>query len=122
VLFAGGNVILPIGASELDFLFVGVRLIPRDHAAAAYYESVALCGLKGWKINEPKEIGGRLCDFLGLGEPFQVPRAGLKKFGVVKMEGDALYFGRLSPERDGSSAEKRPLDLDPLPYRRVEKN
>ena len=119
LLFPGGNVILPIGAHELDFVFVGVRLTPLDQAAAAYYESMQLCGLRGWKVNEPQEIGGLFCDFYGLDLPVRVPEAGLRKFGVVKLEGDSLYLGRLSPERDASSPDKRPLELDPEPYRRV---
>ena len=118
-LFPGGNVLLPIGASELDFLFVGVRLTPRDEAAAAYYEREKMCGLEGWKVNEAKEIGGLFCELWGRGRPVPVPRAGLRKYGVVKATPEALYFGRLSPERDASAPEKRPLELDPVPYKRV---
>lgn len=119
-LFPGGNVILPIGASELDFLFVGVRLTPRDEAAAAYYEQEKMCGLDGWKVNEPKEIAGLFCELWGRGRPVPVPRASLRKYGVVKATADALYFGRLTPARDASSPEKRPLELDPVPYKRVD--
>lgn len=120
VLFPGGNVILPVGASELDFLFVGVRLTPRDQAAATYFEQEAMCGLTGWKLNEAKEIGGLLCELWSRGRPVPVPRAGLRKYGVVKASADALWFGRLSPARDASSPEKRPLELDPAPYKKVE--
>ncbi len=119
LLFLGRNVIFPIGASELDFLFVGVRLTPLDAEAAAFYESIQLCGLKGWNTGEAKEIGSLLCDFFGQKITFGVPAPGTRKFGVVRALAEELYFGRLSPERDGSTPERRPLELDPSPYRRV---
>lgn len=119
VLFPGPRVILPIGAEELDFVFVGVRLTPLDTEAAAYYEREKMCGLSGWKVKEAKEIAGLLCELWGRGHPVPVPRPGLRKYGVVKTTSDELYFGRLSPERDGSTPERRPLELDPSPYRRV---
>ena len=61
------------------------------------------------------------CDFFGLGSVVPVPRAGDRRYGIVRIEEDTLSFGRLSPVRDGSSPEKRPLELDPVPYPRADR-
>jgi|GEM_PF-6790014 len=116
-LIAGAPLLEPLGASELDFIFSSVSLAPRDAAAAEFYESVSLCGLSGWRLNEEKEITGLACDLFGTGLKLQVPSAGDRKYGIVKREGESLYLGRLSPERDGNTALRRPRDLDPVAYR-----
>jgi hypothetical protein len=118
-ILPGSLVAEPIGASELDFIFESVSLLPRDERAAEAYEKISLCGLKGWIAGEEKEITGLLCDLYGQGSQVRVPQKGLHKYGVVRVGEDALYFGRLSPERDGSSALKRPLVLDASPYKRA---
>ena len=118
-LVSGGVVPQPTGARELDFVLESVSLVPRDERAALVYEKISLCGLSGWKAGEAKEITGLLCDLFGQGAPLPVPSTGARKFGIVRVEEDALYFGQLSPGRDGSSELRRPLVLDPSPYRRV---
>ncbi len=119
-LVSGAPVLEPLGARELDFIFVSVSLRPASKVAAGYYDSVSMCGLTGWKLGEEKEITGLLCELYGPGFAVQIPHAGLRKFGLVKVEAGALYFGKLSPERNGSSPLTRPLELDPNSFRKVD--
>jgi hypothetical protein len=107
------------GVRKLDFIFSSVSLKPRDERTAETYRARILCGFRDWAVNEEKEITGRQCDFFGLGSVVDIPAKGDKKFGIVKVAPGALYFGRLSPARDGSSVEMRPEELDPIPYRAV---
>lgn len=118
-LVPGNPLLDPLGASELDFVFSSVGFTPRDQAAADFYESISLCGLTGWKVNEEKDITGLVCEFFAQGLKMQVPAAGTRKFGIVKREGDSLFFGKLSPERDGSTPFTRPRELDPAAYKLV---
>lgn len=105
-------------AREIDFVFAKVTFSPQTEAVAASYRARALCGLTNWAVGEETEITGLRCDFLDSGGKFAVPAAGDRRYGIVKEEGDALRFGRLSPEFNGASPERRPLFLDPAPYLR----
>lgn len=116
---AGEPVLAPLGARAMDFTFASVSLRPRSVETAAAYNQRAVCGLSGWRVDEEQEITGRDCDFFGLGAKMRVPSAGDRKFGIFRLEGDELFFGQLSPERDGSAPSRRPLVLDPRGYRRA---
>jgi hypothetical protein len=115
----GGTVALPSGARELDFSFSSVSLKPLDERAAKEYRERILCGFRDWRANEEKLVTGRECDFFGLGSVVRIPAEGDRRFGVVKVSGEGLFFGMLSPERDAGSPDRRPRELDPSPYRRV---
>lgn len=103
-------------ARAIDFVFAKVTLEPSSAEVAAAYRGRALCGLTEWEQDKETEITGLRCDFLDNGGLFKVPSAGDIRYGIVKEEGDSLRFGRLSPEFDGSSPERRPLFLDSRPY------
>lgn len=115
----GPAVSAPGGAREIDFQFTTVSLRPVDVKAAAAWRERGVCGFRDWAAGVAKVVTGRECDFFGLGSVVRVPATGDRKFGVVKAGEGMLFFGRLSPARDGSSPEKRPLELDPAPYRKV---
>lgn len=114
----GPQVEIPSGASAIDFTFSSVSLRPLDEAAALSWNLRSMCGIQSWRMGEELEVSGKECDFLGLGKPIKVPSSGDKKFGVFLLHENSLFLGRLSPERDGSSSERRPLELDPVPYQR----
>jgi hypothetical protein len=102
---------------EIDFTFAKVMLVPKNEEVAEAYRARRLCGRADWVAGEETEITGLRCDFLGNGAAFPVPALGDRRYGLVKTQREALWFGRLSPERDGMSPGRRPLILDPLPYR-----
>lgn len=97
---------------HIDFIFEKVTLEPKNEAVAAGYRARSLCGIADWSAGSETEITGLSCDFLDNGGNFLVPAAGARRYGIVKEEGDSLFFGRLSPELDGSSPERRPTKLD----------
>jgi hypothetical protein len=120
VILPGGSVPVPAGARALDFVFTGVALRPLDERAASVWRERGVCGIRDWLPGVERDVTGRECDFYGLGSVVKVPAAGDRKFGVVKEAGGSLYFGRLSPSLDGSRPDRRPTELDPSPYRKVE--
>jgi hypothetical protein len=116
-----GTYVLGAGAGsgrEIDFTFSKVTLTPKTGGVAEAYRLRALCGRADWAANEEAEISGRRCDFLDNGVGFRVPAMGDRRYGIVKEGEGALWFGRLSPESDGSTPARRPRFLDPLPYLR----
>lgn len=118
-LITGATVAQPRSAHELDFVFSTVSVMPLDQAAAAFYEDIQLCGLRGWRIGQEKEITGMICSFFGGNSFFVVPAKGTRKFGIVKKGEGEIFFGRLSPDRDGSSPLKRPIALEESAFRRI---
>jgi hypothetical protein len=112
----GEAVTQPAGALKIDFIFDSVSFKPVDEKSAEAWRERGVCGFRDWQAGMEKVASGLECDFFGNGTFFQVPKPGDRKFGIVKIGEGALYFGRLSPERDGSSESKRPLDLDLSPY------
>lgn len=119
-LLGGPAVAQPESAEELDFIFSSVSLVPLDEGAALFYDSIRLCGLSGWRVGEEKEITGLFCSFFGEeGGLFVVPAKGTRKYGIVKRGPLEIFFGRLSPERDGSTPFRRPLELEEMAFRRV---
>ena len=117
-ILLGDPVEKPAGASAIDFTFSSVFLKPLDERAASSWNARAVCGIRSWQSGEEMEVTGKECDFLGLGKAVRVPSSGDKKFGVISLTEEGLFFGRLSPQRDASSPDRRPLELDPRPYRR----
>ena len=115
----GELVLEPSGARALDFSFESVSLRPIDEKVATLWRERGVCGFRDWRAGVEKEVTGRYCDFFGLGSVVRVPSPGDRKFGIVVPGEGAIFLGRLSPERDGSTPERRPRELDSEPYRKV---
>lgn len=119
--FAAGEILpKPAGARALDFIFsrVTARLV---HASAvADYNRRRVCGLDSWILGEEVSITGLRCELGGgPGLAWRVPTAGTARYGVYTLSasGEELFFGRLSPERDASTPERRPESWDSFPYK-----
>jgi hypothetical protein len=112
----GDAVSAPAGALALDFTFASVTLKPVTEAVASAWRERTVCGIADWHFNEEREVTGRNCDFSGQGTLTRVPGIGDRRFGVVKLGSNQISFGRLSPGRDGSEPDRRPVVLDPVPY------
>lgn len=112
----GEGVSAPAGAMALDFTFTSVTLKPVTDDAAAAWRERGVCGSRDWLAGEERDVTGRECDFSGLGSVTRVPKLGDRRFGVVKIDSGQIFFGRLSPERDGADPSRRPIELDPVPY------
>lgn len=119
LLTYGEAVPRPAGAAAIDFLFQRVTLTPKQEWVARLYRDRRLCGLSEWSVGQETEITGRSCDFFGVGRFSPVPEGGAVRYGVYRQEQNGnLYMGKLRPERDGLTPERRPQELDPFPYER----
>lgn len=107
----------PGAIREMDFFFSAVTLTPLDASVAEFYREKKICGRDDWALGEESDITGRDCEFFP-GNVLRVPHAGEARYGIVKEEGTDLYFGALTPERNALDPGRRPLSLDPRPYRR----
>ncbi|MNY70628.1 hypothetical protein D3C86_2088020 [compost metagenome] len=79
-----------------------------------------VCGFTDWALDTPKDITGMTCKLFEDWSALKAPREGEMRFGTYKIEqnkeGDRLFFGRLTKDRDALSPEKRPHLLDPRYY------
>jgi hypothetical protein len=112
----GGAVNTPAGALALDFTFTSVSLKPVTDGAAKVWRERRVCGVSDWRAGEERDVTGLECDFAGQGTFTRVPQWGDRRFGVVELGSNEISFGRLSPIRDGANPDRRPLELDPVPY------
>jgi len=113
----GAEVAEPAGASEIDFRFLKVTVSPAGGEIAADYRARRVCGSGDWKEGGETEVTGLSCEFTP-GFPLRVPAAGEARFGIVKVGEGWLQMGAISPGRDAMAPDRRPLALDPLPYKR----
>lgn len=101
---------------NLDFTFEDVFFIPLQDSVAELYSSQKVCGLEAWKNGEPKSIQGHSCDFFQSGFCFLIPSRLDQRFGLVRIEVDRIWMGKMSLDRDASSPFRRPVEYDPNPY------
>lgn len=106
----------PSGASEIDFVFTKVTITPDSAELAASYRARMVCGLSNWSESVENEVTGQACDFFLTGSPVRAPGSGDLRYGIFQLVGDSLYFGALTAERNASSPDRRPLQLDPRPF------
>ncbi len=64
-----------------------------------------LCNKTDWKFGEEKDVANT-CPELGIGDLYT----------IVKLTDDQIFFGDVSGAKDGSTAEKRPTDLQTMPF------
>jgi hypothetical protein len=102
---------------DIDFLFLEVTVSPLTQEIANDFNRRAVCGIRHWIVGQPSDIAGSMCDFFRLGVELPAPKRGQMKFGRWKLVGDRLYFGKGTPERDGSTPNRRALEWDPRSYR-----
>lgn len=102
---------------SMDFTFQSVRLRPLSEAALQWMNQQSFCGKTHWRLMEFQNVSGQKCEFPG--GNIRVPAEGEKRYGIFRIEENLLYLGRLSPEADGTSPEKRPKTWDSMPYQKV---
>lgn len=105
-------------APLLDFIFRRVTITPLDAVTAEQMRALGSCGLRDWQEGEEKDVTGTWCRF-GEKVELRVPEAGERRYGIYDWKDGELFFGRLEPRFDGRSPGRRPLYLDPSPYRLV---
>lgn len=113
-----GTFMLP-ASGQMDFQFTSVRLKITDESLVKNLNSRSVCGFQDWKLNEEKEISGRLCEIFIIGSPQKIPTVGDMRYGIYRLDNDRLYFGKLTRDENAMTPEKRPTNYDPRFYTRV---
>lgn len=101
---------------QINFEFQKVSLVLHSDKVVADFNQRSVCGKTDWKKNSPAEITGLQCALFQEHKLVQVPRAGEMRFGIWQVKETKLFFGLLTRELNGSTPEKRPVDLDQRPY------
>lgn len=108
-----------LGDGTIDFKFQQITLTANNAMIVDDFNSRAVCGFSDWQIDQGKVITGLQCALVAGTKPIQVSDAGSQRFGIFKIEGDLLYFGRLEKDHDALSPETRPITLDPRFYKKM---
>lgn len=101
------------GAYMIDDTLVSTHIIPRSVGIIQYFNQVAFCGYRDWERDVSKEVTGlATC---------QMPSTGDQFFSLITIQGDLLFVGKTTSEKDANTSERRPLELDDdNPFKRVE--
>jgi len=114
-LTISGPYILDESTGALDYTLDAISLTPLNAQVAAAFNIQKLCGLTGWSKGKAQTISGLTC-----GEQ-DMPAAGSVSYDVVKEVEGGIQTGKPSDVLDGSTAEKRPTEVDEsLTYKLVE--
>lgn len=103
----------------IDFTFQQITLTASDMMIINDFNARAVCGFTDWQMDQPKPITGLQCALVAGAKPIPISDAGSKRFGIYKIEGDLLYFGRLEKDHDALSPETRPIAFDPRFYKKL---
>jgi hypothetical protein len=103
----------------INFTFQEIRLSVFVQAVVDDFNLRKVCGLSDWKFGEAQTITGLKCALFNYNKETQIPRAGDRKFGIFSINEDKLFYGVLTRELDGSTAEKRPTMLSEDYYLRI---
>ena len=110
---------IPADAKTIDFTFASVSVTVHADALVQKYNAYNVCGFSNWALNQVKDVSGLRCDFWLLHQPVPVPRVGDLRFGIYRVDGENLFFGRNTRENSGLTRETRPTEWDPRFYHRV---
>lgn len=108
-----------IVGTDIDFRSNIYEAIAMSADVARSFNARRVCGWSDWREGQVRDVSSRACDFFNWGSPMQVPPAGSWRFGKWKLENGFLYFGLLTPERDGTTPARRPTTWNPSFYRKM---
>jgi len=101
---------------EIDFIFDRVLVTVESSEMLHDFQVRRVCGASDWTLGRKKDVTGLRCAFFQRDRLIQVPRAGEGRYGIWKIEGDRLFFGRLDRTTPGTSPALRPQEWDLRPY------
>jgi hypothetical protein len=113
-----GTFVLP-AQGQMDFQFTSLRVHVMNDAIINDFNRRQVCGFDDWEKSVDKEISGRSCEMFVIGSPQKIPTVGEMRYGIYRLDGDRLSFGKLSREQNATAPEKRPTEYDPRFYTRI---
>jgi hypothetical protein len=118
IFISEGSFVLPT-KDQMDFQFTSVRIRLMSEIAVNDFNHRRVCDFEDWTYGVEKEISGRSCAVFVAGLPHRVPAVGEMRFGLYRLEGNHLSFGKLSREKNATTPEKRPTEYDSRFYTKI---
>lgn len=104
--FAVGSVAsTPADATNLDISGIKMYATAKNDSTVTAFNSAQFFGMSDWALNVEKEVTGLNGDGTASAD-------GSSQFEIFKITGNTLCFGKKSETNDGSSAAKRPTELE----------
>lgn len=92
---------------EFDFTPTVVTFTLLNLDVVQYYNANLGCGFSDWKLNEVRNVSGKLCPSV------QMPTVGLPGYDIVAINGDSLQFGVFPQGALPMNPRDRPFDPSP---------
>lgn len=107
----------------IDFRFTRVGLRINDDELRQKFAAQKVCGFADWQLEKTYDVTGRPCDFFLIGQEMMSPLPGDMRYGVFRLKMDEvetlLFFSKATLILDGTRPDKRPVELDAIPYRKL---
>lgn len=92
---------------EFDFTPSAVTFTLLNPDVVQYYNANSGCGFSDWKLNETRNVSGKLCPSV------QMPTVGLPGYDIMSIDRGSLRFGVFPQGALPSRPEERPRVLSP---------
>ena len=104
----------------MDFQFTKVYLNIRDPKILQSFNQQSMCDISKWQKNMNTEITGRWCNFFSSNKKTQVPNKNEFRYGIYKLDGAKLFFGKLDNIHTALTPNTRPTQWDPIYYTKLQ--
>ena len=99
-------------AQNINFTYKKIFLTLENHDLVENFNSRKVCGFSDWQINQKSEITGLDCAIFNSDTASKIPSEGEMRYGIYLLKDNRLYYGKMSPQFDSSTREKRPESFD----------
>lgn len=97
--------------NNMDMVLQQVLMRINSSNGVVYANAANLCGFNDWQINTDKDVTGRNCIFA-------LPKAGEAFYQIFRASPTELFVGKLDDQKNGTTPETRPNELEQTPYTR----
>lgn len=98
----------------IDFTYEVIYLSIFKQNVIDDFNARKVCGYADWALTQAQNITGRKCAIFNIHKPTQIPTTEDIKYGIFQIAQNKLYYGKLSQDFDGSSPERRPVQINAL--------
>lgn len=105
---------------QVNFIWKTITLTLNSSGQVTAYNGSSTCTYNDWALDTPKDVTGKTCTGTAAGT-VTFESAGSTSYDIVKTDDDELQLGKVTTEKNRSSEDKRPTELETtFTYRLVE--
>lgn len=97
---------------EINFSYKEIYLSLHTQSTIDNFNSRQVCGFSDWQLSVAKNITGLKCALFNANLKTQIPFEGDIRYGIYLQNENKLYYGQLTSEKNSSSPDRRPDQLN----------